>query len=215
MRHFLERAAFQQEPVARHHSVARTEEIVERKPDLDEDGAAASGSGGRARQRAKGCPYAARPGEDRHECRQRFDAMRRVLQEQIALERRLRDQPEFAGFQIFQAAVNEARWRSTRSRAEIGFIDDEAVHALGAKVAKQPRAIDSSAEDDDVDISVLKSGKALFQIGGHIGHNIMVLVNGRENRSFAQPNWLSSLGRVELRDCRASARAASWRRRCP
>ncbi len=79
--------------------------------------------------------------------------MGRVPQKQVALQGRLRDEAEFSGFEIFEPAVDKARGRRARPRPEVRLVNDEAIDALLAKIAEQSRAIDTRANDQDVDLA--------------------------------------------------------------
>lgn len=93
--------------------------------------------------------------------------MRRVLEQEVALKRRLRNQSELTRFQIFQAAVNEPRWCSARAGTKIGLVDDQAIDTLYREVAEQAGAVDARPDDQNVDIVLAEIREALLQIGGH------------------------------------------------
>ncbi len=107
VRHAGEGAAAADEMVARHDPGFGAVEVVEREADLDEDGAAAARGGGGAGEGAQRCADALGPGEDRDQRRQGLDAVRRVAEQEVALEGRLGDEAEFAGLEVFQAAVDQ------------------------------------------------------------------------------------------------------------
>src|SRR5262245_33661632 len=161
-RHLAQRLSTPDHLVAWHHLVSRTVEVIDRQADLDEDCAAAAWCAGRAEQCPQRGQDALAPGKDRDDGRERADVMWCVFQKQIAFERRLRHQPELAGLEIFQTAVNEPRWHGAGTRAEVAFVGDQAADALCAQITKQACPIDASAKYNDVDLAGLGYGGDAF-----------------------------------------------------
>ena len=83
--------------------------------------------------------------------------MWRVAQKQVPLQRRLRDEAEFAGLEVLQPAVDQPRRCCARARPEIALVHDQAGQALFAQIAEQARPVDPRPEDQHVHIHVARS----------------------------------------------------------
>ncbi len=75
--------------------------------------------------------------------------MRRVAQQQVALHRGFANEPEFARFQILDAAMDQARRRGAGAFADVAAINQQAINALQAEITKETAAIDPRADDQD------------------------------------------------------------------
>ena len=138
------------QPVERHRSVAQAEAVVEKHAERDDQRAAV----GERRLGAEETPQrrdnAAERAAQRHDAGERMNAMRRVAQQPVALARRFRDEAEFAGFQIFEAAVDKPRRRRARAGAPVGLVDDQAIDALQREIAEHAGAVDPAADHQHV-----------------------------------------------------------------
>ena len=109
------------------------------------------------------------PRKDRDHRGQRAHQVGGIAQQQVAFQRGLRDQPQFAGFQVFDAAVDQARRRGGCAAAEIALVGDHAADALFAQVAEQPCTVDPRAQDQNVDVA--DAGHAMsFESASIRGH---------------------------------------------
>lgn len=95
------------ESVARHDPGAGAVEIVKRKAELDMHRPTAAWRGGGTKKRTDRGGNAFPPGKYRDHGRQRLHIMRRVPQQEVPVQRRLRDQPELSGFQVLDAAMDQ------------------------------------------------------------------------------------------------------------
>lgn len=91
--------------------------------------------------------------------------MRRVFQQDIALDRRLSNQTKFTGFEIFETAVNKARRGRTRAGAKIAFIDDETAHALLTQITIKARAVDARPQNEHVNTISFELADAVLHMG--------------------------------------------------
>lgn len=81
---------------------------------------------------------------------QRPDDVRRHVQQPLALDQRLSHQPELTIFQIAQAAMDQlGRGRGGVAR-QIVLLDQQHRQAAPGGVARDPRAVDAAADDQQV-----------------------------------------------------------------
>ena len=84
--------------------------------------------------------------------------MGRVAQQAIPLHRGLAHQAKFVCLKIFDAAMDEARWRSTGTAANVAPVNQQTIDTLQAEVAKSPTPIDASTDDQNRIVGLLGLG---------------------------------------------------------
>ena len=82
--------------------------------------------------------------------RQRFDKMRRRLQQNFALGKRLGDESEFVIFEIAQAPVDQFRAPRRRVLSKIVALDQQHGQATTRGVARNAGAVDAAADHQQV-----------------------------------------------------------------
>ena len=105
--HIAVQGAGGQHLVARQGAKFAAIEIIQRQPHRDDRKAPVIQRRVDPQEPRGGTDDAAEIRPHRHDAGQSGDIMRRGLQQHVALGRGFADQPEFAGFQIFQAAVHQ------------------------------------------------------------------------------------------------------------
>ena len=84
--------------------------------------------------------------------RQRLDDVRRLPEHDLALGERFTDQPELVLLEIAQAAVDELRAPLRRGRRNVSLLDHEHLEPASGRVARDPRTIDSPADDEEIEL---------------------------------------------------------------
>jgi len=107
--------------------------------------------------------------EDREEERQRANQVRRqTAAQEIPLARRLEHEPDVTVLQIPNAAVDELRRAAARPGGEIALVDEGRTEAPKRRLARDARAVDAAANDDDVEGVGAETGKLRASGGGGV-----------------------------------------------
>src|SRR5690606_35224333 len=82
---------------------------------------------------------------------QRRDEVRGKLEQRLALMQRFAHETELAVLEVAEAAVDQPGRRARRAARDVGLLEHE--HALPGErgLARDPRAVDAGADDDDVE----------------------------------------------------------------
>src|ERR1044072_3785539 len=89
---------------------------------------------------------------DRNRDRQRPYEMRRDAQQRFALTQRLPHQPKLEMLQISEPAMNQSRRSRTRTATDVTLIDQKHFQSTHSRVACDPRAVDSAADHNAIEI---------------------------------------------------------------
>ena len=81
---------------------------------------------------------------------QRLDDVRRGAQQHLALRQRFADEPEFVVLEVAQPAVDQLRAPRRRVRGEIVLLDQQNRESAPGGVARDARAVDAAADDEQV-----------------------------------------------------------------
>ena len=85
---------------------------------------------------------------------QRFDVVRRRIENDVALGQGFGDERDFVLFEIAQAAVDQLAACAGRVRSEIVLLDEQHRQAASGCIARDRRAVDAAADDEYVDLIV-------------------------------------------------------------
>ena len=81
---------------------------------------------------------------------ERPDDVRRDVEQHLALGQRLAHEAERAVFEVTQPAVDELARRRRGSAGEIIFLDEQDLEPPPRRIARDPRAVDAAADDEEV-----------------------------------------------------------------
>ena len=99
--------------------------------------------------------------------------MRRELEQGFALRQRFGDQPEFEVLEVAEAAVDQLGAPRRRVRGQIVTLDEKHREAAARGVARDARAVDAAADDQEVE-------------GSLVGHRRLLVYRMRyDERPFA------------------------------
>jgi len=143
-------AAADSDAMRRSHAAACAEQIVQDHPQFDDEESAIGEARAAAEDALNRREDATEITADRNGAGKGVDIVRRVLQKQIALMDRFRDQAELARLQIFEAAMDQPRRGRARAGAPVALVDEQAVDALQREVAEHAGPIDPPADDENL-----------------------------------------------------------------
>src|SRR2546430_17118867 len=129
---FSLRCGIRSEPNASGQRLLR-EDVVQEQGEPEEDRARTPSSVGRDYER-----------ERMNESRSRF-------QEMVPLSDREADESDFVVLEISESAVDQTRGFSTRAAGEVSTVDQGGPKAASRRVARDPGAHDTPADDEDVE----------------------------------------------------------------
>ena len=81
---------------------------------------------------------------------QRLDDVRRLTQHDLALGERFAHEAEFELLEIAQSAVDQLRAPLRRRGCKVVAVDDQHLEAATRGIARDARAVDAAADDDEV-----------------------------------------------------------------